>query len=231
MLLLSGQRKEFPLPINFCYGIKSQDSAPATELQYQTASPKSQWAGFLVGNGSSLARRKHWESKAPDRQELWSETHSSAENGWKQLPTHYACLNKTLICKIYLFFMSESKYWAFLGPHKLFVVTASSIKVHMETMDFFQDLQALLSCEFLRGLRSLLESNSLLGTYSQVTWSCSRMTVMAFEITSMPCSYIYRNRHIHTERKHWSLSTAASCKRSNVITQSASTYSDMVSER
>lgn len=138
---------------------------------------------------------------------------------------------RLLSVKSTFFFMSESKYWAFLGPHKLFVVTASSIKVHMETMDFFQDLQALLSCEFLRGLRSLLESNSLLGTYSQVTWSCSRMTVMAFEITSMPCSYIYRNRHIHTERKHWSLSTAASCKRSNVITQSASTYSDMVSER
>lgn len=129
--------KEFPLPIKFCCGIKSQDNAPATELQYQTTSPKSQWAGFLVGNGSSLACRKHWGSKAPNPGELWSETHSSAENGWKQLSTHYLCLNESLICKICLLFMSESKYWTFLGPHKLFVVTASSIKVHMQTMDFF----------------------------------------------------------------------------------------------
>lgn len=115
---------------------------------------------------------------------------------------YYLCLNEIPICKVSLLFMSESKYLASLVP----IYCNSRIKVHIQLIHFFQVRLASFAQLWIHVGSLLSERNSPLSTYSQVTWSLPHMTTIAFaRILSMPCSDIYRNRQIYTERKCSSL--------------------------
>lgn len=173
-----------------------------------------------VANGSSLAQRK----PTLDSVELWSNSIRHSE--WLEaVSAHYLCLNEIPICKVSLRFMSESKYFIFWGS----IYCNSCIKVHKKLIQFFQVRLASFAQLWIHVDSLLSGSNSPVSTYSQVTWSFPHMTMMAFaRMLSMPCSDIYRNRQIYWEEVL--KSTSVSCNRSNVITWSASTYSDPVSE-